>query len=59
MLHSLAEIPDVAHERVELLLEILGLEQHTPGRGGVGIGRRERVEHVVQAPAEASLSFHR
>ncbi len=58
VLDALAEVAEVAHQLVELLLEVLGLEEDASRGRGVGIDRRERVEHVFQAPAQPSLPFH-
>ena len=58
VLHPLTQRGHVVHELVELLLEVLGLEEHPPGSRGVGFGRRERVEHLSQAPAQPCLPLH-
>src|SRR5205085_12629582 len=53
-----AEVADVGHQLVELLLEVLRLEEDAAGRRRIGLDRGEGVEHVFQAPAQPGLALH-
>src|SRR5438552_3660211 len=59
VLDPLAEVADVGHQLVELLLQILRLEEDATWRRRIGLDRGEGVEHVFQAPAQPGLALHR
>ena len=60
VLHPLAQRGDVAHELVELLLEVLGLEEDasgTCGSGSTGVSESSTSSKLLPSPAWRSIGF--